>query len=117
MLFLTFLSIFKLLLLLKHFTGSFDDVSEAPLLKSQELAVDLLAGSCRLSSSARMNDSGVLSGSGGGELERSRFVSECGVRSFKLLLGLSLTESLDVTEGGTLLCSEEVPVFSCLAGS
>jgi len=35
------------LLLLKHFTGSFDDVSEAPLLKSQELAVDLLAGSCR----------------------------------------------------------------------
>lgn len=97
MLFLTFFSIFKLLLLLKHFTGSFDDASEALLLKPREL-VEFLGAGCILAVSARTNDSGVLSGSGGGELERSGFVSDRELRSFILLHGLSLTASLNTSE-------------------
>lgn len=78
MLFLMLFSIFKLLLLLKHLVDSFDDVLAA-LLSKPTGHVEFLAAGCRLAASARTNDFGVLSGSGGGELEQSQVVSVCGL--------------------------------------
>lgn len=91
MLFLTFFNIFKLLLLLKHLMSSLDDVE--PLLSKPAGLEEFLAAGWTLAASARTNDPGVLSGSGGGELEPSWAVSVRGLQSFTLLHGLSLTGS------------------------